>query len=29
MTYVPGLNITYEEDETKPAGKNCIKYVEF
>jgi hypothetical protein len=26
MTYIPGMNITYEEDESKPAGKNYIKY---
>jgi hypothetical protein len=24
MTYTPGLNVTYDEDETKPAGMNCI-----
>jgi hypothetical protein len=23
MTYTPGLNVTYEEDETKLAGMNC------
>jgi hypothetical protein len=21
MTYIPGMNITYEEDEVEPAGK--------
>jgi hypothetical protein len=29
MTYIPGLKITYDEDEMKPAGKKCIKYDEF
>jgi hypothetical protein len=24
MTYTPGLNVTYDEDETKLAGMNCI-----
>ena len=22
MTYTPGLSVTYDEDETKPAGMN-------
>jgi hypothetical protein len=26
MTYIPGMNITYEEDEAEPTGKNNIMY---
>jgi len=31
MTYIPGLNVTYEEDEMKSTDKNCthITYGEY